>query len=127
MTPEQLRQRTQEFQRRVLVFVRGLAQCDEARDVAGQLRRAAMSVASNYRAAGRARSHREFTSKIGGVLEEADESLHWLELIRDCALPIPRRTPGVLNSWSADLSAGEFTAIFAASYRTAKANEQTKK
>ena len=121
MTPEQLRQRTQEFQRRVLLFVRGLTHRDEARDVAGQLRRAAMSVASNYRAAGRARSHREFTSKIGEVLEEADESLHWLELIRDCALSKGPELQELISE------AGELTAIFAASYKTAKANEQTKK
>ena len=38
-------------------------------------------MAMNYRAAGRARSHREFTAKLGTVVEDADESLGWLELM----------------------------------------------
>jgi hypothetical protein len=50
VTPEQLRRRTFEFARRVMVFSRPLLERREARDVALQLRRAAMSVASNYRA-----------------------------------------------------------------------------
>jgi four helix bundle protein len=58
----------------------------ESSDLARQLRKAATSVSSTYRAAGRARSHKEFTAKIGVVREEADEALHWLALIRECSL-----------------------------------------
>lgn len=47
---------------------------------AGQLKRAADSVSSNYRAAQIARSHREFTAKLSIALEEADEAIGWLEL-----------------------------------------------
>ena len=46
-----------------------------------QLAKAAMSVAFNYRASCRERSHAEFTSKIGLVAEESDESQGWLEFI----------------------------------------------
>ena len=46
-----------------------------------QLARSATSVAANYRAACRARSHAEFTARIGTVAEEADESSFWLEFI----------------------------------------------
>jgi hypothetical protein len=35
-------------------------------------------MAVNYRAAGRGRSHAEFTAKIGVVLEEADEAEGWI-------------------------------------------------
>ncbi len=38
-------------------------------------------MAANYRAACRARSHAEFTSKIGVVAEESDEACFWLEFI----------------------------------------------
>jgi four helix bundle protein len=41
---------------------------------------------ANYRAACRARSHREFTAKIGTVEEESDESLFWLEIIDEARL-----------------------------------------
>jgi four helix bundle protein len=43
-------------------------------------------MASNHRVGGRARSHAEFTSKIGIALEEADESLYWLEYLSDTGL-----------------------------------------
>src|SRR5688500_18898293 len=52
-----------------------------SRNIADQLSRAATSTASNYRVASRARSRREFISKIGIALEEADESLGWLEIL----------------------------------------------
>ena len=48
-----------------------------------QLIRAAAGVAGNYRSACRARSHAEFTAKIGIVLDEADESELWLSVVRD--------------------------------------------
>ena len=50
--------------------------------IAYQLADSATSVASNYRATCNARSRREFIAKLGLVVEEADESACWLELIR---------------------------------------------
>jgi four helix bundle protein len=55
----------------------------DGRTVGAQLLRAATSVAANYRAACRGRSRAEFIAKLGVVLEEADESLLWLELIKE--------------------------------------------
>jgi four helix bundle protein len=52
-----------------------------SRNIADQLTRSGTSTASNYRVASRARSRREFISKISIALEEADESLGWLEVI----------------------------------------------
>src|SRR5215469_18935992 len=51
--------------------------------IANQLLRSGMSVAANYRAAGRARSKAEFAAKLGIVVEEADETIFWLELLID--------------------------------------------
>ncbi len=48
-----------------------------------QLARSGSSVAANYRAACRARSEREFNAKLHIALEEADESVLWLELLNE--------------------------------------------
>jgi four helix bundle protein len=51
--------------------------------VADQLVRSAGSVGANHRALGRARSLRDFRSKLFIVHEEADEAVHWLSVLRD--------------------------------------------
>ena len=56
---------------------------EEARVVGKQLLRSGTSVAGHSRQAARARSDSEFCSKLDGLLQEADESLLWLELLRD--------------------------------------------
>lgn len=67
-----------------------------------------MSIGANYRAACRARSRVEFAAKLGTVLEEADESLYWLEMIRDGKLLPEKRVSLLLKE------ADEITAIVAA-------------
>ena len=79
-----------------------------------QLLRAATSVGANYRAAGRARSKAEFVSKIGIVVEEADESVLWLECLIETGI-VKEDLPGNLLA-----EANELVAIFAASQRTAR-------
>jgi four helix bundle protein len=83
MTPQELRTRTAVFAVDVARLMKTLDRQPAARVVTDQLLRSATSTAANYRAAGLARSHREFISKISQVLEEADESIHWLEFLRD--------------------------------------------
>jgi four helix bundle protein len=56
---------------------------DEVRILGKQLLRAGTSVAAHIREAARARSDDEFVSKLGGALQEADESAPWLELLRE--------------------------------------------
>ena len=53
--------------------------------------RSATSVAANYRAACRARSTREFFAKISIVIEEADETLFWLELLEETNIISPEK------------------------------------
>ena len=48
-----------------------------------QLLRSGTSVAANYREASRARTDAEFVSKIEQCVQEADESMLWLELLHD--------------------------------------------
>lgn len=51
--------------------------------VANQIVRSGTSVGANYRAVCRARSDKEFISKMGVVIEEADETLFWLEIMEE--------------------------------------------
>ena len=86
---------------------------------AGQLKRAADSVAANYRAAQIARSHKEFTAKLSIALEEADEAVGWLELSHREGIV---RGEGVM----AALDEGrQLTRILAKSRETAQASEGT--
>jgi four helix bundle protein len=78
--------------------------------------RSATSGGANYRAACRAQSRAEFTAKLGTVLEEADESLYWLELIRDGELMPDSKVSLLLKE------AGELTAILAAGRKSAVSN-----
>jgi four helix bundle protein len=64
MPPRDLIDRTQRFALDVIFFCRTLPRTDEAREIARQLRRAANSVRSNYRAARNGRSRAEFASKL---------------------------------------------------------------
>jgi len=79
-TAEDLKVRTKRFAIAVLDFIetppRGLA----VEALSRQLARAGLGVAGNYRSSCRARSHAEFTARLGIVLEEADESDLWLEV-----------------------------------------------
>jgi len=79
--------------------------------------RSSASAAANHRAAGRARSHAEFTSKLGLALEECDESLFWLEHMRDCHIADERPLAPVLNE------ARSLVAILTTSHKTARRRE----
>jgi four helix bundle protein len=81
MDAEELKKRTKRFALRILKLVAALPYTVQGRTVGGQLVRAGTSVGSNYRAACRGRSKKEFIAKLGVVEEEADESAFWLELI----------------------------------------------
>ncbi|MEK9136525.1 MAG: four helix bundle protein [Bacteroidota bacterium] len=77
----ELQRRTKKFALMIIELYRKLPRTAEARVIGDQFLRSGTSVASNYRAACRARSRAEFISKIGIVVEEADETVFWLELV----------------------------------------------
>ena len=89
--------------------------------MASQLRRAARGVASNYRAARRGRSDLDFIAKMGSVIEEADESMYWLEHLAATGLSRQDEVEALRQE------ANELVAIFTASHKTAKANLEAKK
>ena len=112
--PEQLKARTKQFAIRIVRVFKGLPKSDEARIIGKQLLRAGTSVAANYRAVCRSRSKAEFISKMSVVLEEADESVFWLELLFETNIIPEARLRDLLTE------ANELLAIFAASLWTAK-------
>lgn len=83
---DELQARTKIFAVEAVKFCRTIEELSETRRLKSQLAAAATSVGANYRAARRARSHAEFTAKIGLVAEEADESEYWLSLALELEL-----------------------------------------
>jgi four helix bundle protein len=93
--PEEFRDRTKRYAARVIrLFVKLPKRQEEVRVLGRQLLRSGTSVAAQVREASRARSDDEFVSKLGGALQEADESLLWLELLReDCGIAPAETVP----------------------------------
>ena len=86
---DDLQARTKVFAVETVKFCRTIPTSVETQRIKGQLISASTSVGANYRAARRARSHAEFTAKIGVVAEEADESEYWLSVVVDLSLGAP--------------------------------------
>ncbi len=86
--PIEFRDRTKRFASATIrLFVKLPKSREEVRVLGKQLLRSGTSVAAHVREASRARSDEEFVSKLGGALQEADESQMWLELLReDCGV-----------------------------------------
>ena len=113
---KKLEERTYEFALRVIKLTKALPDDRESRHIANQLFRSGTSVAANYRASRKGKSKKDFISKLGIVLEEADESHFWLSIIIDTNL-LPREKVIALLQ-----EADELAAIFTQSINTAKAN-----
>ena len=111
---ERLKERTMRFALDVCELIKSLPQAEPGPTVRRQLAKAATSVAFNYRASCRARSHAEFTAKIGLVAEEADEAQGWLEFIETAKLIISDDLTRLVGE------SHELTAIFSASAGTAR-------
>jgi four helix bundle protein len=122
MTPQQLRERAKKFAVGIVRLCRSLPSDWVVREIGKQLVRSGTAVAANYRACQRGRSDKEFCAKMGVVVEEADETELWLELL-------PEADPGLATAAYNGLlgEARELVAIFSASHRTAKMNLEKKK
>jgi four helix bundle protein len=115
---EILKRRTLDFAVMVLGLVDRLPQTAAGQTIARQLAKSSTSVAANYRAGCNARSRAEFIAKLCIVVEEADESAFWLEVIN--------RTEylAVSEVASAKQEAAELRAIFSRSVGTARSNQR---
>ncbi|HZQ18143.1 MAG TPA: four helix bundle protein [Terriglobales bacterium] len=109
-----MRARTKKFALRVIRLFQHLPRSSEAQILGRQLLRSGTSVGANYRAAGRARSRAEFVSKIALVVEEADETVFWLECLIESGIVRQELLQDLLTE------ANELVAIFAASHRTSR-------
>ena len=112
MTTNELKLRTKNFSLMVIDLVERLPNSISVRVIANQIVKSGTSVGANYRAVCRARSDREFVSKMNIVLEKADETLFWIEII-------------IAKQWitKAELEliwkeGNELTAIFVSSLKT---------
>jgi len=113
--PEGLQARTRRFALRIIKLFRSLPRTEEARILGKQVLRSGTSIGANYRAAGRSRSRTEFVAKLGIVLEEADETAFWLELMRDAEIFPDLKLRDLVKE------ANELVSIFVSSVRRAKA------
>jgi four helix bundle protein len=118
MPPQDLIERTRDFALAVTRFLRTIPKTDEAQEAARQLRRAATSTRSNYRAARKGRSRREFVAKLGLACEEADECVDWLEYLRDAR---------IAHDPSLVAEAREIASILTAAVKTAVRNSNRTK
>lgn len=112
---EGLKKRTHDFFIRVIRFCRDVPPSTEGDSIVDQLVDSAGSTNSNYRAACKARSKKEFIAKVGVAAEEADESLGWLQSLRDARLGDQSQLPDLIKE------ANELTSIFVSSHKTATA------
>lgn len=115
MNSKDLQNRTKKFAIEIIKLAEFLPNKQIDWTITNQIVRSAMSVAANYRAVCRAKSDRDFISKMGTVIEESDETLFWLELIEESNI--------IKSDLKIDLlkrEANELTAIFVSSVKTIK-------
>jgi four helix bundle protein len=120
MTNDQLKNRTKQFSLLILKLAEKLPVSISTRIVINQIVKSATSVGANYRAVCRARSDREFVAKLNIVLEEADESQYWLEIISE----MQWINQSELDSLQKE--AGELVAVFVSTLKTVNNRLNTK-
>lgn len=120
MTRKELQDRTKRFHINVIKLCSSFPKNAAGFETAKQLIRSAGSVAANYRASFRAKSGNDFIYKIQIVLEEADESHYWLQVVHEA---------GIINDIKVDeliSEANELTAILAATDKTNKLKREVR-
>jgi four helix bundle protein len=118
MTPDEMKKRLKSFALRCIRLAQSFPRTPTGGAIGGQLIDSATSAAANYRAACLARSRAEFAAKIGIVVEEADESVFWIDIATDAGL-VKRSLVSPLMS-----EGSEILKIAIASRITAKASRR---
>ncbi len=118
---EALKERTMVFAINVLRLIDRFPQTAGARVIAYQLAKCSTSVGANYRAACNGRSRAEFVAKLGVVVEEAEESVYWLQIVDRLNLVPGDEAPGLLRE------SIELRAIFSRSVGTARLNARSQR
>lgn len=116
MNADELEDRTKKFALRIIRLVESLPRSFAALHIGKQLLKAGTSVAANYRATRRARSKNEFYSQISIVVEEADESIFWMEMLIEAGIVKKELLTELIQEGT------EILKIMARSRKTAKSN-----
>ena len=112
MTTDEMKLRTKKFSLTIIDLAEKLPTTYIVKVIANQIVRSGTSVGANYRAVCRARSDKEFVAKMNIVLEEADETLFWLEIIKEKDWSDKSELEMILKEGN------ELTAIFVSSLKT---------
>lgn len=112
----ELQRRTKQFGLRVIRLTQSLPETREARVIANQILRSATSVGANYRATLRSRSDAEFAARMAVVVEEADETGYWLEMLADSEIVKPALLTPLMRE------SDELVRIFSAARKTTQAH-----
>src|SRR5918994_393484 len=97
MTPAELKVRTERLADAIVALCAPLLDMPRARALADQLLRSGTALDANYGSAQRARSNREFVSKLGQALDDASESLGWLRRLSGLKPPVSPQLPTLLH------------------------------
>ncbi len=116
MDAEELKKRTKEFGLQVVKLAASLPSNRISDILVRQLIRSATSVGANYRSACRGRSKPDFISKTGIAIEEADESMYWMDLLVEASFVSEKLISPLIQE------ANELIAILTASVKTARVN-----
>jgi four helix bundle protein len=116
MNADELKKRTKQFGLRIIKLIEALPSSRAASVIGNQLLRSGTSVGANYRSACRARSKPDFISKASISIEEADESLYWMEMLVEAEIMPKEKLAALMKETD------EIVAILTASVKTARAS-----
>jgi four helix bundle protein len=109
---KQMERRASDFAHRCVKLAIALEGTKLGNHISGQLIRCSTSVAANYRACNLAQTKAGFTAKLSIVLEEADESIFWIDFAEEEKLVQKAKIKSLIDE------ANELKAIFFAARKT---------
>lgn len=121
MNKQDLHNRAKAFHIAVIKLCNEFPKTTVGFEITKQLIRSAGSVGSNARATSGVKSTNDFINKVAIVIEEADESLYWLEIVKEIQMADNIETDRLLKE------ANELTAIFVAISKPTKSNAANQK
>ena len=117
MNKDEMKLRTKRFALQIIKLIEALPKRQTAEIIGRQLLRAGTSVGANYRAACRAKSSKDFISKMSIVEEELDESMYWMELLVESGNSESNKINALMKE------SDELLAITVSSIKTARRRE----
>ena len=109
-----LKVRTKRFALQIIKLYSSLPKSTVAQVIGKQMLRSGTSVGAHYHEANRGRSGAEFISKLGGALQELDETIYWLDLLAESGVVTAHELVSLRNE------ADELIAIFTVCVKNVK-------